>query len=132
MCYARTPHLSRAVRHPRRGPSCVGSLSRRRGQATAMWVAFERLKLIGDLRAAGGPSDAGRRSRRSSTDSILVHLSQPTQQTEDIQHLIVEQTLSAFRTGNRGVQGVGTAVRACRVIANGNHVFRTDGRLHRG
>jgi hypothetical protein len=65
-------------------------------------------------------------------DSILVRCSQPTQQTEKIQDLTVEQTISSLMAGNRGVQGVGTAIRAGLIVAIGNHVFPTDGGLHRG
>jgi hypothetical protein len=54
------------------------------------------------------------------------------QQTEEIQHLIMEQPISSMLAGDTGVQGVGTTIRACRVMANGNHVHPTDGRFHRG
>jgi hypothetical protein len=63
----------------------------------------------------------------SHRDSIQMRCSQSTQQTEEIQGLIVEQTISALLARNRGVQGVGSAIRACLVPANGNHVFPTDG-----
>jgi hypothetical protein len=50
---------------------------------------------------------------------------------EEIQTLIVKQTISSLLAGNKGVQGVGTAIRAGIVMANGNHMFPTDGRFHR-
>jgi hypothetical protein len=63
----------------------------------------------------------------SHRDSLLVRCSQSTQQTEEIQGLVVEQTISALLARNRGVQGVGTAIRARLVMANGNHAFPTEG-----
>jgi hypothetical protein len=103
-------------------------------------VGFDAEKFDRYPRAARSPSDSGgpREKQKvidvleSHRDSILVRCSQSTQQPEEIQGLILKQIISALLAGNRGVQGVGTAIWAGLVMANGNHVFPTDGGFRMG
>jgi hypothetical protein len=114
------------IASPRFGNGAVGSVRLRTLIAICALLGIpltradrrEKQKVIGRL--------------ESHRASILLRCEQSIQLTEEIQRLIVEQTISALLARNRGVQGVGTAIRAGLVMPSGNHMFPTDGIIRRG
>jgi hypothetical protein len=121
----RTAHPSgRAVRHPRRRPSCVRNRSPR--PATVLWFWTLKRSICGLLGLPLTRAD-GREKRNlingleGDRGLIQVPCSQSTQQRK---RLIVEQTISSMLAGNTGVPGVGTAIRARLVMPMGTICFR--------
>jgi hypothetical protein len=114
------------IASPRLGNGAVGALRLKR------LIAICGLLGIPLTRAARREKQKVIDGLESHRDSIMVRCSQSTKQTEEIQDLIVEQSISVLLARNRGLHGVGPAIRARLVMTNGNHVFPTYGGFHRG